>query len=134
MTNNNKPLTLDQAERITQQVRLLQTVKQHVPPGDLKRFSSTIKNRSTVPNRLGKGGDVKASLIMILSHRLGLNLFDLYIQCLPTHLRHTAQTRERDEIIKQKDEEILQLQSQLTQYQERHLSDQELIKAALRRG
>lgn len=129
-----KPISLERAEQLAKQIRLLENVKQQVGSTGMKDFSASIKNESTVPNRLRDGGDVKASLILILSQRLEVNYFDLYIQCLPPNLRETVQTRELRQALKEKDDEILHMQSQIIQRDERIASLESMVEKALRRG
>lgn len=133
MATNKKPLTLERAETLCKNIHLWENVKQMVGVG-IEKFSKELDYEGMLRQRLSRGGDVKTSLILVLSERLGVNYFDMFIQYLPPHLRETAQTREKDEIIQQKDAEILHLQSQLIQHKERIASLESMVDKALSRG
>jgi len=131
-SSGKQPVSLEKMELLATKIPLWEYVKQRVGHGIVK-FSDEIKHEDFLRQQLGEGGDVTISLILLLSCRLNTNYLDPYIQTLPPHLRVTAQTREKDEIIKQLQDEILQLQSQAKQYEERHLADQALLLAAVKR-
>jgi len=127
-----KPGTLERMEYLCGQIKLYDHVRQLVTSG-IDSFSKTIKNKSTVRQRLKKGGDVKISFIMILSEKLGVNLLDMYIQYLPPELRETVQTRELRQALKEKDDEILQKDSTIIQQNEVIASLRSMLEKALTR-
>ncbi len=128
-----KSAALKEMEKLCDEINLLAMMHSRVPKNFGKHFSS-LGSPNSIYARLVNGGDVKISLLLALSKHLSENLLDYYIQRLPEEARQTTQTREKDDIIRQLQAEILKLESQLVQYKERHRADQELIKEALRRG
>lgn len=127
-----KPISLERMEYPCTQIPLYKHVRQKVTTG-IDDFSETIKNRSTVRQRLKKGGDVKISFILLLSERLGVNFLDMYMQYLPPELRTTAQTRELMKIIKQMEDNELKKDSTIIQQQEVIDSLRSMLDKALSR-
>lgn len=100
-----KSADLARMEKTTGEMNLLAMMHSRVPKGFIKFFSFVGKG-DAVTKRLQKGGDVKISLLLLLSEKLNENLLDYYIQILPENCRQTVQTR-------QLNNEKLELQKQL---------------------
>lgn len=128
-----KSHSLKAMEKTANEVDILSQLRARVPKDFGKHFKA-LGHRQLLPQRLSNGGDVKISLLMAISLFMGENYLDQYLQKMPDHLRHTTQTKLRDRIITQKDEEILSLQSEVIQWRERLAHTEELLKEALRRG
>lgn len=90
-TPQNKSAAMKEMEKLAKEVDIL-SIFHHLQRGNLEKFSRTIGHRRMVHDRLKKGGDVKISLILLLSKELRMNFLNNYLQLLPKELRGTAET------------------------------------------
>ncbi len=80
-------------EKFASEVDILSIVHE-LKKGNLEKFSLSIGHRRMVNDRLKKGGDVKVSLLLLLSNHLRVNLLNNYLRILPEALRETTETDE----------------------------------------
>jgi len=104
-TPQNKSAAMKAMEKLATEVDILSVIH-HLQKGNLEKFSRTIGHRRMVHDRLKKGGDVKISLILLLSKELRMNFLNNYLRLLPEEIRATNETYVLDR-------EIAELKSQL---------------------
>jgi len=122
-----KSADMARMEKLTTEINLLAMMHRRVPKGFIK-FFSFVGNGDAVTKRLQKGGDVKISLLLLLSEKLNENLLDYYIQRLPESARHTVQTRELERENTELQRQLETSKTETNEWKERCLRAEDMLR------
>ncbi len=92
-TPQKRSEAMKEMEKKAASIDLLQMVR-YEKQGYLESFSKSIGHKRMVQSRLKNGGDVKMSLVLLLSQEMKINFLNHYLRLLPEELRNTFETSE----------------------------------------
>jgi len=116
--SNNNPYDFKKMKQLAAAIPLLSLVKQHSDT-NISDLSARISHRQVIQKHTMMGGDVRASLLLLLSNAVGYNFFRHYINLLPEELRATDQTEQLQKQIEQLHQTIEQEKLQTAHWRER---------------